>query len=995
MIMMCGNRMRVRLLLTLLAGVAVTFSSRSGPLQLISVRDLSQPAPAGGGGDSWTPIISPDGRYVLFASTANNLTLTSQSNALPVSVALRLNVYLRDRANGSTTLVSANATGTGGGNGDSVPTAISTNGRYACFESAASNLVAGDTNGLMDVFVRDLASNTTVLVSIAMDGGPGNGVCRSSTMTPDGHYVAFVSAATNLVSNDTNGIPDVFIRDLQAGTTTLVSVGAQSTNSLPATSSSEAPDISADGRYVAFYSSATNLVLSATNGGEIYVRDVVGATTVWASTNSRALLGQPNAISYNHVISADGRFVAYEATTNAPITGATPGIILRFNVATGLTDVINTHAFVANAAPEDVRNLGMTPDGRFIAFVGSLTSLTHSETAIYLWDAQSGTTTLVSGDLNGNVPANTICDWPALAPDGSSVAFLSSAPLVTNSVAGDYHLYVRNIAQGATLLVDSDTNGMGSSVGPGTEPRISANGRFVAFESFDANLIANDRNHDYDVILRDTFAGTNELISARHPALPSNSANGPSVLTSFAASSDGRYLAFSSDADNLVANDTNGFRDVFVRDLLLATNLLASVSTNGTAADGLSFEPAISADGRYVAFTSSADNLVASDSNAKQDVFRRDLQTGTTVLVSVNTAGTAPANNNSHAPTISGDGRWVLFCSRATDLTSGTFTGENLFVRDLQAGTTYTLTKGGVTSVATTTDAHLITFGSQGGSLYVWDTTAARNVYTNSVNGFPLAIAPTGNPIVYGLYDKSGLYALDRFANTSWQITSYDFWGSIGHFSTNGQFLAYAAALNNNPQIIQIYVYDFQKRTNLLVSQNIGPAPVNGPDLSSDGRFVAYRSFATNLVGVSNSNGLPNLFLYDQATGGTTLLTASRYGGATADNRSVSPFFSGDGRTVFFQSFASDLVTNDFNHSGDLFALTLLYASIVTGTNGQGPTLSWPARPGENYRVQFKSNLSDTNWQDVSGNVVITGNQAQFTDLAPASGQRFYRVVAF
>src|SRR5437667_3165639 len=128
----------------LILGYALRASA--GPLQLVSVRDNSQAAPAGGSGDSWGPILTPDGRYVLFASAANNLSLTSQSNALPVSVAPKLNVFLRDRASGSTTLVSVNATGTGGGNGDSIPTAISTNGRYACFESAASDVVPGDTN---------------------------------------------------------------------------------------------------------------------------------------------------------------------------------------------------------------------------------------------------------------------------------------------------------------------------------------------------------------------------------------------------------------------------------------------------------------------------------------------------------------------------------------------------------------------------------------------------------------------------------------------------------------------------------------------------------------------------------------------------------------------------------------------------------------------------------------------------------------------------------
>lgn len=131
-----------------------------------------------------------------------------------------------------------------------------------------------------------------------------------------------------------------------------------------------------------------------------------------------------------------------------------------------------------------------------------------------------------------------------------------------------------------------------------------------------------------------------------------------------------------------MANDTNGCRDVFVRDLVGGTNILVSVNTNGNASgDGISFDPAISADGRYVAFTSSADNLVSSDNNRAQDVFIRDLQAGTTALVSVSTDGVSPGNDDSFSPTISASGRYVLFHSKASNLAAGSFGSsiENFF----------------------------------------------------------------------------------------------------------------------------------------------------------------------------------------------------------------------------------------------------------------------------------------------------------------------------
>ena len=213
-------------------------------------------------------------------------------------------------------------------------------------------------------------------------------------------------------------------------------------------------------------------------------------------------------------------------------------------------------------------------------------------------------------------------------------------------------------------------------------------------------------------------------------------------------------------------------------------------------------------------------------------------------------------------------------------------------------------------------------------------------------------------------------------------------------FSGDSRLLTYAGLLSNTNQV---YLYDFQSGSNFVVSQSLaGPNGLSdSPAISADGRFVAYRSFATNIVSVADGNGVPDLFLYDGMLSGSSLLSTSRVNPAAADNRSLAPVFSGDGRTLVFQSAATDLVAQDFNHGSDVFALAFLYATIDPATSGHGPTLSWPARPGETYQVQFKDTLSDSVWQDVSGVVTTSGNLAQLTDLARSSAQRFYRVVAF
>jgi hypothetical protein len=969
----------------------------SAPFQLVSKRG-TVPAPSGGSGDSWGPIISPDGRFVLFASTANNLVSTTNGHGLPIVGVPRLNVFVRDRTNNTTTLVSANLVGTGGGNGDSIPTALSTNGRFACFESSASDLIPNDTNGVADVFVRDLQNNTAMLVSVATNGAFGNGECRGSVMTPDGRYVAFISAANSLVPNDTNNIPDVFVRDLQSGVTTLVSVGARSTNSLPL-SSSESPEITPDGRYIAYYSSATNLVPWAAHGGEIYVRDLVGGTTIWASTNAHTFMGA-GAFSYNHAISADGLYVVYEASSNAPATTASRlGYIFRHNVATATTDRVNTNAFVPPAPPEEINTLDISPDGRFIAFVGNTNGTAGTTSAIFRWDGLFGTTLLISGDMAGNVPANSVCDSPKIDPTGQHIAFLSTAPnLATNAPVGGYHLYLRDTIANLTTLLDAATNGtISSTLSPAATPRMDENGDLIAFDSFDASFVANDLNHDIDVFVRDVSSSSNILISAHHPALVSDSPNGSSVLYSRGISADGRCFVFSSEGDNLVSGDTNGFRDVFARDRVSGTNILVSVATNGSPGGNLSYEGALSANGRFVVFTSSADNLVASDSNKREDVFVRDLVSNTTTLVSINLSATASGNQGSHAPAISADGRYVTFRSSATDIASGSFSSENLFVRDMNSAVTYALTTSGVGSVATTRDGRYVVFnGGPSNTVYVWDTSVHTSVYTNVTASSVLAvgISDDGNHLAY--VNSQGTFVATRAPRTNWMLGTWTVAARPGlRFSSSGNRLTYSRPLNSTNQV---YLYDLQTGTTLLVSRTAAllppAAPSDSPAISVDGRFIVYRSFAADIVSLPVTNRTAILFFYDSQTDSNSVLSQSLYQPGYADNRSASPLFSGDGRTVMFQSVASDLSSADFNHNTDVFALALLYASITAGLPGQGPTISWPARPGETYHVQFKNKLTDPNWQEVAGVITITVDRAELTDLAPSSSQRFYRVSA-
>jgi len=389
------------------------------------------------------------------------------------------------------------------GNGASFSPSISEDGRYMAFDSAASNLVPGDTNGHEDVFVRDRVAGTTERVSAATDGTQGNGWSGSPSGSADGRYVAFESRASNLFPGDANDSTDVFVRDRVAGTTELVSVA---TNGVPGNGGSHGPSISPDGRYVAFWSSASNLVLDDTNGAsDIFVRDRVTRTTERVSVASNGTQGNGSSLSGS-----------------------------------------------------------ISPDGRYVAFV-------------------SWATNLAPGDTNGH-----------------------------------RDVFVRDRLAGATERVSVATDGtQGDSWSEA--PSISADGRYVAFSSFASNLAPGDTNGYEDVFVRDRVAGTTERVSI---AADGTQGNGPSYMTSISAN--GRYVAFVGIASNLVPGDTNDSRDVFVRDRMTGTTERVSVAVDGTQGNDTSQSPSMSADGRQLGFNSFANNLVPGDTNGVPDVFVRD-----------------------------------------------------------------------------------------------------------------------------------------------------------------------------------------------------------------------------------------------------------------------------------------------------------------------------------------------------------------------------------
>jgi Tol biopolymer transport system component len=289
------------------------------------------------------------------------------------------------------------------------------------------------------------------------------------------------------------------------------------------------------------------------------------------------------------------------------------------------------------------------------------------------------------------------------------------------------------MVQGTTIRVSVATSGTQAN-GPSANPILSSDGHFVAFDSTASNLVAGDTNGSSDVFVRDLFASITERVSVSGTG---SEAMGMSQMPSM--SSDGRYIAFASTAENLLPapGATNQAWDVYVRDRTGSNTVCAGVSSSGAQGSGNSFAPAISADGRYVAFQSQASDLVAGDTNGRADVFVRDLQSATTTRVSVDSAG-AQGNQASVHPSISGDGRYVVFASQASNLVPGdTNAGQDVFSHDCVQGTTIRLSvdsNGGQAAGAClcpimSQDGRFVVFACDAANLASGDTNAVVDVF--------------------------------------------------------------------------------------------------------------------------------------------------------------------------------------------------------------------------------------------------------------------------
>lgn len=408
---------------------------------------------------------------------------------------------------------------------------------------------------------------------------------------------------------------------------------------------------------------------------------------------------------------------------------STSPILLRREAAAGTPVQRVSVSASGGQASNGSAGPSLSADGRFVAFESSAADLVPGAAGghVYVKDRVLGAIDRVSVAGDGT-PGNGRSSAASISEFARYVAFTSNA---TNLVAGDSNdasdVFVRDRTSGTTTLISRSTAG-----GPGnadsTAGVISANGRWVAFESMASNLVAGDLPGTSDIFLHDRNNGTTTRVSlATGGGQPDGRSFGASI------SADGRYIAFLSDATNLVPGDTNGVTDLFVRDRVNGTTIRASLASNGTATDRSILDGAISADGSTVTFWTDASNLVAGDTNGSWDVFVRDLAAGVTTRVSVADGG-IQAEGFSLDPAISADGRYVAFRSDATNLAPAGVAGDHwdLFVHDRVTGTTRLAVTGlGAVPAAGDLDDTAIS----GNGLTIAFASGAANLVAGDTNG--------------------------------------------------------------------------------------------------------------------------------------------------------------------------------------------------------------------------------------------------------------------
>ncbi|MBI5928326.1 MAG: fibronectin type III domain-containing protein, partial [Chloroflexi bacterium] len=711
---------------------------------------------------------------------------------------------------------------------------ITPDGLYIVFDSAAENLVPGDTNGRRDVFLREATTCDIRLVSRNTNGDQGNEDSTFPTISSLGHYIAYQSDATNLDSGDTNGFTDIFVYNTIKQQTTLSSVQSNSNGNILTLGNGPSvhPDLSAES---SMYGTWIGFESTTSSWNESYGSyDTNGVVDVFAaSVESHGLYPISNNL--------------YQATANGPSTH--PRVFLNFYIPSVMytSEASNLVNYDANNAAD-----------------------------IYYYSGGAGYTSMISVNRDST-------GWP-----GPSI------------------------------------NAEGYSSYP------------IVFESNVATLVPNDTNGITDVFFYNPYSDPLQLVRVS-VGINGEEANGPSTQPMM--STDRRFVAFLSEASNLVPNDTNGVQDLFLYDRQIGVTRRVSVSATGEQANGPTLTFSMSTNGRYIVFESTASNLVPNDTNGTRDIFLFDRDGD----------GTTPVPDYTPTPTFT-----MTPTFTRTPTPSRTPTATSTYTPSSTPTSTATATPSPIALIAPTN--FVTTAQSRTAITLTWsdsNTTETEYRVERSLDGSTgfqeIAVIPVAT--TYSFTD-TGLTP-----STDYYYRARAYRGSDGEFSDYSQIrgaatypacapnaLVQRVAIDSNGRPISadyadmtgdgryivfntltqaspedtnstwdVYIHDRLTCQTNLVSRNnngqVGNSSSYKSSISDDGRWITFMSEATNFA-MGTSNTIYQIYLHDQQTGQTTL-TSHTSTGTPGDSSSFNPRISSDGRFIAFESNAANLVPND------------------------------------------------------------------------------------
>jgi Tol biopolymer transport system component len=1021
----------------------------------------------GGDADANYAGISSNGRFVVFASRAGNLVAGDTNSAE--------DIFVRDLVAGTTRLVSVDLNGRSPF--DPAPALniplsgnpmISADGRWVFFESRATNLItAGAPLGSVNIYARDTWSNVTVLVTALAGGIPAADKQELAGISDDGRFAIFLTTNTAFVVGITNAGGDVYLRDLLLGSTRCASSNVLGSEAGAYVCSF--PALAAGGGVLAFNATTNGVTAVAV------FEPATGAATLIASNT-----GIETPSNAPPVVSADGLTVAF--TMHRGPSGIGIPRLLAWSRTNGtFTQFMQTYEDGATTFPG--RLLGASGDGRrFTVLMTGQTLATNAPSAtsqLYRVDVLSGDVQLISVSLS-NTPSATQHRHAtaALSPDGARVAFDSAA---TDLASADFNnandVFLRDVNSSGTELISAAhvarSSVMGASYAATSPNSISADGRFVVFTRYDDPSFLFDTNFMYDVFLADMQTGGVTPLSV----VSSNVTDG--------GGSPGTNTSVNTNAcvSPIISADGSAVAMLRIRSVssfsydLMLTRGSNGLFTNGFSRAGFSYpdfsyqnpnmdSPSFSADGGLFAM-----RLAGSSRTTVNVVPLQQLASGVTNL-------TVWSEQNIFTPIerplLSADGRWVSAATKAVpagypDIIYGYYAHSQLIVADLGTSRTAANYLQGNHLM------YLCSYSSQT-QLFTWFEHDSPGVLRSNYNVVGM---PTSNGIAgaffsadsrFTFYSLSNVMAVYRHDLTARQTNIYRW-----YFTNGGASVVWTSAIPETPNlvactncrnasvsadgniiafervraggIVDLYATDLRDGREMLVSANLGGAPANGssssPLISGDGRYVVFQSKAGDLV-ASDQNGFADIFVRDRLLGVTMLVSANPQGGP-GNGPSTSPVLGPDGRTVAFQSFASDLIPGDFNDRRDVFVLRLggadtdsdgmdddwevayfsnlardgsgdfdadgvsdrdeflagtdptnggsvFRALTVASIGGGSRNIVWTGNPARTYRVEFKDDLNAAAWTALDSVISWNGGNAVATDPASAAS-RFYRVV--